>query len=109
MAQLKNFVTDLDVSSKGNIDGVYQVSELGKVQFQIEHSFSNASVIIYPLVSIDGALFTPIYKSGVRLEVALSASPTSFILTDLIPGSQIIIGIDYGDQDSGTLTIKTAG
>ena len=116
MAQLKDFINNFDLSDDPAADPtadafgeVFQVSNLGRVHVQIEHDFSNANTIVYPLISIDGVNFTPIYKIGVRIEVALVASPTSFIITDLIPGSSVKLGMIYADQDSGSISIKTAG
>lgn len=115
MAQLKDLVTAFDMSDDAKADpeidafgASIQVNESGKVHIQCVHDFENSATVITPVFSIDGENFAPLSKNGETISVALESSPSGLIITDLIPGSIMQIGLTYGGQSTGILTIKVA-
>jgi hypothetical protein len=115
MASLKDFITSFDMSDDPKstpeidaFDEAIEVSDRGTVHIQVNHDFVNDSTIIIPTFSIDGVNFAPLEKNGETIQVALSANPSGLIITDLVPGTRMKIGMLYGGQSTGTLTIKVA-
>jgi len=108
MSQLLEIIKDLDMSG-GPIDVLGDsvgIGSNGKVHIQAHHTFDNENVKLYPLVSVDGVHYDTIEKNGERVEISLSGSVNSIIISDLLLGSRLKIGIDFGGGTEGLLTVK---
>lgn len=115
MAQLKDFVTDFDMASPPKsppeIDAfgeTVQVGNNGRIHIHAVHDFENAQCVLIPVFSIDGENFAPLSKNGETISVALESSPSGIIITDLVEGTLVKMGMVYGGQTSGLVTIKVA-
>ncbi len=112
---IKGFDMSSTAQSSPSIDGfgIFAVVGIsGRIHIQVEHSFNNSATKVIPTFSIsegDGHdVYSPIDDNGEAFKMSLSDSPTQAIITDLVPGTLVRFGLEYGGQSSGTITIKTS-
>ena len=80
------------------------------MHIQADHSFENEDTYLIPTFSIkEGATedqYSPLEINGSTFKMSLASSPTQALITDLMPGTLVRFGLEYGGQSTGTLTIS---